>query len=252
MSTWVLLRGLTREARHWGDFPGVLEAEIAGSRVVCVDLPGNGRAHRLDSPTCVMDMAERCGSLLAAQGVKPPYHLLALSLGAMVAVGWSLRRPGEVAGMVLINTSLRPFSPFFHRLRPGSYGRLLFATLLPAGSESRERNILTLTSCRGAGQSELLREWCAYARECPVTRLNALRQLAAAARFRAPAVAPAVRGLLLASDEDRIVNPACSRRLAAAWGWPLAVHASAGHDLPLDDPQWVARQVAVWLRPGPG
>ena len=28
MSTWVLLRGLTRESRHWGDFPDILREHL--------------------------------------------------------------------------------------------------------------------------------------------------------------------------------------------------------------------------------
>ena len=38
---WVLLRGLTREARHWGGFPERLGAAL-GVEVHCLDLPGNG------------------------------------------------------------------------------------------------------------------------------------------------------------------------------------------------------------------
>ena len=30
MSTWVLLRGLTRESRHWGDFPDILREHLPG------------------------------------------------------------------------------------------------------------------------------------------------------------------------------------------------------------------------------
>ena len=39
MSTWVLLRGLAREARHWGEFPACLASRLAGARLVAVDLP---------------------------------------------------------------------------------------------------------------------------------------------------------------------------------------------------------------------
>ena len=42
---------------------------------------------------------------------------------------------------------------------------------------------------------------------------------------------------------DRLVSPRCSQRLAAAWKVPLALHPSAGHDLPLDDPDWLLAQL---------
>ena len=54
--------------------------------------------------------------------------------------------------------------------------------------------------------------------------------------------------LLLASRNDGLVDVRCSRGLAAAWKVPLVEHASAGHDIPLDDPEWVAGVVAEGLR----
>ena len=50
MTTWVLLRGLMREARHWGEFAATFQAQLSGTRVVARDLPGNGRLHHLRSP----------------------------------------------------------------------------------------------------------------------------------------------------------------------------------------------------------
>jgi pimeloyl-ACP methyl ester carboxylesterase len=58
-STWVMLRGLTREARHWGALPGRLEALLPGARVVTPDLPGNGQRWRDSSALRVADMASR-------------------------------------------------------------------------------------------------------------------------------------------------------------------------------------------------
>ena len=42
-------------------------------------------------------MAESIRARLMAQGVRPPYHLLAMSLGAMVAVAWAARHPEKFA-----------------------------------------------------------------------------------------------------------------------------------------------------------
>ena len=39
--TWLLLRGLTREAGHWGRFPQQLQAALPGARILAIDLPGN-------------------------------------------------------------------------------------------------------------------------------------------------------------------------------------------------------------------
>ena len=53
--------------------------------------------------------------------------------------------------------------------------------------------------------------------------------------------------LLLASQNDHLVNSRCSLAIADAWHCALALHPDAGHDLPLDAPQWVIEQVRHWL-----
>ena len=128
--TWVLLRGLMRQQRHWGDFPATLGAALPGAAIVTPDLPGNGQRHAMDSATRVCAMVECCREHLLARGLKPPYRLLALSLGGMVAVEWASRYPHEIASCVLINTSMRPYSPFYRRLRWQNYPALLRQLLL--------------------------------------------------------------------------------------------------------------------------
>ena len=106
---WILLRGLTREIRHWGSFIGQLETALPTSRVIALELPGNGQLHRQRSPMNVPDMVESCRVQLKARNIAPPYRLLAMSLGAMVAVAWASSYPNEVSTQVLVNTSMRPF-----------------------------------------------------------------------------------------------------------------------------------------------
>jgi len=251
MSSWVLLRGLMREQRHWGRFPGELAQVLPAEHIVTPDLPGNGEQHALRSATTVAEMVEFCRADLRARGVPAPWSLLALSLGGMVAVEWASRYPQEIARCVLVNTSMRPYSRFHQRLRWQNYPAIL-KQLVQGGMDNQERLILRLTSREGDAERRagLLKRWCDYQQEYPVTRANALRQLWAAARFRAPAVRPTVPLLVLSSAGDQLVNPACSSNLARAWQAPHAVHPSAGHDLPLDDGAWVAAEVGKWLNDG--
>lgn len=249
MSTWVLLRGLTRESRHWGAFPQTLAAQWPEARILAPDLAGNGRLHELETPSSVEAMAADCRARLLALGERPPFHLLALSLGAMVAVAWAQAHPAEIAACVLINTSLRPFSPFHQRLRPRNYATLL-KLLAGRGDDRRlEALVLAMTSRMTAADDALLADWVAYRRECPVSGRNALRQLLAAARFRAHATGPAAPVLVLTAAQDGLVDTRCSQHLASQWSAPLAVHPGAGHDLALDDGPWVAEQVRAWLQP---
>jgi pimeloyl-ACP methyl ester carboxylesterase len=164
----------------------------------------------------------------------------------MVALAWAQRHAEEISGCVLINTSLRPFSPFHQRLRPRNYPVLLKRALLGGSPGEWEATILGLTSNLAEDRASILDGWIALRRECPVSGRNALRQLWAASRYRADAK-PAARLLVLAGTQDRLVDPRCSRQLASRWGSAFGEHAAAGHDLPLDDGPWVARQVRDWL-----
>ena len=246
MTTWVFLRGLTRESRHWGGFVDQFQQTIPGSTVIALDLPGNGLLNTGCSPWRVQDMVAQCRAQLALRNIEPPFHLLAMSLGAMVAVTWSHAHPQEISRSVLINTSMRPFSPFYQRLRPANYAALLRLVLLQATPEEWERTVLRLTSNRG--NDAVLPHWLALRQNNPVSTANAFRQLIAAARYAAPSSAPPVHTLALASEHDHLVSVECSRALARHWHCPLNIHPSAGHDLPLDDGPWVASQVRSWLQ----
>lgn len=237
---WVLLRGLTREQRHWGAFPTGLAGAFPDAPVLTLDLPGNGALNEMQSPARVDAMAAFCRAELSARGIVPPYRVLAMSLGAMVTTAWCGAQRGEIADAVLINTSLRPFSPVHQRLKPS--GALLRLVLSSRDPVAWERAVLALTSNapRQARDGDaLVRQWTAYRRERPVSAANALRQLWAAARFVAPRTPPCERVLLLTSARDRLVDTRCSLALARAWRCDIESHPWAGHDLPLDDPAWV-------------
>lgn len=247
MSTWVLLRGLTRESRHWGEFPVLLQRQLGSAQVVMLDLPGNGELNAQASPMRVGDMAEACRVALRERGLKPPYHLLAMSLGAMVALAWANEHPAELQGCVLINTSLRTFSPWYQRLRPRNF-RSVLGMALSRDPEANERTVLAITTRHPAvDTAKLLAQWTRWRLESPVSPANAFRQLWAAARFSTPRDAPKVPLLVLVSAADGLVDPRCSQRLALAWGAEVRTHPTAGHDLPLDDGAWVAREVAAWI-----
>jgi pimeloyl-ACP methyl ester carboxylesterase len=246
VSTWVFLRGWAREARHWGDFPAQFRAAMPDAQIVEIDPPGGGRFHAQRSLLTVESMVEHARAWLRGQGIAAPYHLLGLSLGGIMSLDWAARHPGEVAACVVLNTSLRPFSAFYERIRPRNYATLL-RVLLERDPGARETAIFRLTSS-GELRTDIVSAWTRCATEQPMSRGNALRQLAAAARYRAPSAPPSVPVLVLASEGDRLVDPGCSRSLAKAWQLPIALHPTAGHDLALDDGPWVAAQVRRWLR----
>ena len=241
---WILLRGLTREAAHWGSFVEAFEHALPGARVVVQDLPGNGLLHRAVSPATVRGMVDA-------------FRVLAMSLGAMVATEWARVAPEELVGCVLINTSLRPFSPFSQRLRPARYLQVLRCVAPWSSPLTIEKTVLRMTSNLDHARGAVVEDWVALRRQRPVSASNALRQVVAAARYTAPVAAPLVpvsdspRILLLASQNDGLVSCQCSQAIARAWGVPLRMHPSAGHDRPLDDAQWVIGQVRSWMEGSP-
>ena len=244
---WIFLRGLSRETAHWGSFPDDFRQALPTASVMSLDLPGNGQLHQVPSLLSVGSMVEFCRHELAGRGVEPPYFLLAMSLGAMVATEWAYRFPQELTGCVLINTSFQAFSPFYRRLRPGNYLALLRLALVSRVPGDIEAAVLGLTSNRVAGRKSVLAAWIDARLRRPVKAVNTFRQLIAAVRYRARRAPPGTALLILCSKLDSLVHVDCSPAIAAYWKCPLAVHPSAGHDLPLDDPDWVIEQVRHWL-----
>jgi pimeloyl-ACP methyl ester carboxylesterase len=53
--------------------------------------------------------------------------------------------------------------------------------------------------------------------------------------------------LILSSRQDGLVHVNCSLAIASRWKCPLQLHPTAGHDLVLDDPDWVIKEVQRWL-----
>lgn len=248
MNTWILLRGLTREQAHWGPFPALLREALPQDTVILTpDLPGNGTLWQSRSPCSVQGMVEHCRQALRHAGHAPPYDVLAMSLGAMVTVDWATRHPDELASAVLVNTSLRPFSPFWQRLRPIQYSRILRLLSFRPTDREWEQSILEMTTRHPADPQATVASWVDARRSHRVSVGNAWRQLLAAVRYRAPSYAPKVPMLLLNGQGDQLVHPDCSQALAQAWQLPLITHPTAGHDLPLDAGPWVVSQVQAWL-----
>lgn len=238
---WILLRGLGREVAHWGEFPAQLEQAPGVEQVHCIDLPGNGVFHLQTSPVAISMYSQHVAE--QARTFPPPHGVIGLSLGGMVALDWAQQAaPGTISKLVLINTSTG-FSPFYQRAVFSAYPTLL-KSVFPLSVEQQERAALALISNRHADDPAVLQRWIDIQSQRPVDRLNVARQLLAAACYQPKRQPPACSGLLLASQQDRLVNPACSERLSQLWKWKLALHPSAGHDLPLDDPDWVIQQVS--------
>lgn len=248
---WVLLRGLSRASGHWGVFPECLLTELRSlqpaAQVISLDLPGTGTLRRQASPTQVSAIVEACRAELKRRGVTAPVCVVGMSLGVAVLSDWANRYPAEIEAGVLINASLRPFSELFRKPRPLNYLGLALLSLSRFSARLREERVLSLTT-RLTPTRSVIDRWLELQRQHPLGVRNTARQLLASVRYRASRTRPAAPMLLLCSKADELVDWRCSQAISRAWGAPLRLHTKAGHDLPLDDPQWVARAVVEWMR----
>jgi pimeloyl-[acyl-carrier protein] methyl ester esterase len=246
-SHWLLLRGLSRESGHWGDFLSLLQAQFPSADIQTVDLPGTGNRYLEDSPASINAIMLEVRAEAAAKGMlNQPLTLLGLSLGGMVAWEWQARFPQETNAAVLINSSMASLSPFYHRLRWQSYPNF-FKLLLQPNRYRKELAIIRCVANRRENDQEIAGIWARIQAERPVRAANTLRQLAAAAHYRPEDKKPAIPILLLNARCDRLVAPDCSAAIRDKWQLTMATHDWAGHDLPLDDGAWVAANIRQWL-----
>ena len=105
--TWILLRGLTREHRHWGNFLPLLQSTIPQAKIITADIPGSGNHYNQTCPGSIKDILEFIRDDIKIEQLNKPVHILALSLGAMIGIEWLRQYPQECAAAVLMNTSLK-------------------------------------------------------------------------------------------------------------------------------------------------
>ena len=244
----MLIRGLSRQQLHWGDFPEHLKM-MSGSEVVFEDLPGFGLRHQEASPSRIEDIAEEVAPAIFSDKhlVAGKINLVGISMGGMVALALAKKYPQKVASLTLINSSFKPYAKFYQRLQPKAYAGFLRAWFNPVMRYS-EREILRLSSNFLAADERLLDQWLDYRRQQPPSRRAAIKQILAASKFQFEADKPVERMLFIASKKDRIVSYKCSEKAALAWGAEYRCHLYAGHDLPLDAPQWLADQIVQWRK----
>lgn len=148
---------------------------------------------------------------------------------------------------MLINTSMRPFARIHERLRASAWPMLIYIAASWRQPERYETAIHRLTCNRTQTRDADIARWAQVRRTHGASASSALRQLFAAACFRASDDAPRCPALLFSSAVDRLVDPICSVRIVAHWRVAHAVHPWAGHDLPHDDAGWTCDAIAAWL-----
>ncbi|MDC0254878.1 alpha/beta hydrolase [Bacteriovoracales bacterium] len=237
-----MIRGLGRETRHWGKFRRLMEKECG--LLHCLELPGFGTKVDQQSPTKIDGYVENLRreffKVIGKNGEGRESILLSISLGGMVGLEWMARYPNDFEAGFVINTSDGSLSGPWDRISFEGIGNLVKSISLKTTRE-RERNIFRLVSNRYI-DDQTVDEWDSYAQEFEPQMKNFLNQMMAAMKFRVPKIIQTPL-LFLASKRDRMVNVKCSENLAKHFQANISYHLDAGHDLPLDDPPWVVRQL---------
>ena len=241
---FIFLRGLTRESRHWGDFTNNFLTQIPGAQIFFLDLPGAGKMHKETCPLTVQAMVEILRKQLPQDSLgKGDFHFIGMSLGGMVALEWSKKYPEDLSSTIIINSSASQLLPFWYRLRPSAYPYLLFAGLF----KSKQHEMIFRKVCQNKNnRTKTIELWKKIQATSPVSLANAIRQIYSASRFKLDKNLK-VRGIVITSYGDELVNYKCSIKLASELGWPIKIHSWGGHELSDDDPEWVITEIKSFI-----
>lgn len=254
----IFLRGLLREQAHWGEFQQHVKKTLSNRQCLFIDTPGNGHFFEEKSPLHVRDISlhiiEQLNTLIPPEQV---VDIVSISMGGMIALDLATLAPKRINTVVLINSSLRNFSPLYHRMLPSTWGSLLMMCFSTA--VGKELKILAITSnleeyllSTGTNKyqiisKKIINEWLLIRQRNPVSLINGIRQLIAAARYQLN-VKPNVNLAVINSTCDQLVAECCSSEIAKAWDIELHSHAWAGHDIALDDSQWLCEKIDFLLK----
>ena len=233
---WIWLRGLIRWKDHWGDFPTEFKKQFPDDEILFLDLPGFGDFYQEDCPKSMEQIIDHLDKRV--DWSKGKYHILAFSLGAMVAAQWAERRSLQIEKMFLINTSDKR-SPFYQRFHLKNFW-LLFSRLVWTQPKFVETGIMNVISNKPEVRKKYIETFIQAFSKSPFKRHNFLRQIRIASKARFQQASP-VTTIFMNSKADRLVHYRCSERIAQEWGSVVETHMHGGHDLTLDDPQWVLK-----------
>lgn len=245
MKNIILLRGLVRESRHWGDFPHKLQEALLQYKIHTPEIQGVGKYHKTISPDNLPDMIEFMRDQVKEQLGKETI-IIAISLGGMITKQWSEKYPDDFGKMILINTSFKGVNSLLHRLRPAAIMSFL-DIFLTGNLAMREKKILDLISNEPQKIENVHSNWIKIQEEAPVNRKSFVNQIKAALKFNPSEIKPTIPLLLIASRADRLCDYNCTLKLNQLWGGTLKLHQTAGHDIPLDDPQWLIEKIKGFI-----
>ncbi len=254
--TWLLLGPLARECALWDGASQAIAEQLRrvqpAARLVEFDLPGTGPQWRERSASQVGELLEQLRARALRTGLEAqegPFGLIASSWAGCLATEWARRYPTEVGALVLISPAMRPFTRVLRSVPPSLWSTALALALGRRSPLERERRLWHSHTQMRELSPGLLQRWRELRRAHPTRARTGIAQVLAVWRYESSRRRPHQQVLLLAGKGDAWMDWRVSAAISRAWGAALRLHPQAGHDLLLDDPQWVARSLAEWLMP---
>lgn len=239
----LMVRGLSRTARHWGSLPDLLAQDF---RVLVFDNRGVGRSSVPLPPYSTSSMAEDARAVLDATGAGSAF-VFGVSLGGMIAQQLALRHPARVRALALGCTRAGHRAP---RVGLGALATLVGALRLPPEEAIARTAPLILSQQYLDEHPEVVQHWQQLVRREPLRRRGVIGQLLAAARHDATDGLASLRcrTLAITGDADRLIPAECSRDLVRRIpGATLAILPGAGHDFPTERPEETARALTQFF-----
>lgn len=223
----VMIHGLGGTSNTWTP----LLAACARMKVVRVDLPGSGRSHRVEGPLSIERL--RAGVLRVMDVLElPRAHVVAHSMGAIVALHLAVSEPRRVRSLALFGPLAAPADAAragirarAQQAREQGMQPIADALLQAAVSrDTRERRPLAVAMVR---ESMMRQDIDGYARTCEAL---AAAEAVDVARIECPT-------LLVTGDEDIVAPPQAVRALGdRIAGSRTIIYPRCGHWTPFERP----------------
>lgn len=241
-----LIRGLTRESGHWGDFVNLLESQLPEVKIHLMDLPGAGVYHKTNAPCSFKKMVDFMRKDMI-DTINPEEHniVFATSLSGMLATEWTINYKNDFDGLIMVNSSFKGICSTNERANKSVRGDML-RILLTNNIKKRERLIIKVNSNKSEMVDKLLDAWVLIQKKRKMSRMNILRQTLAGMRYELKGEKPEIPILIIGSKGDRMVSPSCIEKIHNHFGGDLIWHPTSGHGLPLDEPEWLSKTVSNW------
>lgn len=237
----ICLHGLGGTSNNWTPVMPALQRH----RTVRIDLPGSGRSHRVEGALSIDRFKESVLKVCGRLGIER-FHLVAHSLGSIVAFHLAVSEPARVRSLALFGPLLCPPDGARANIRArgekarseGAQGMAQIADAIVAGatsSDSKRNRTLAIAMVR---ESLMRQDAESYARSCDAL---ADAQAAQIDSITAPT-------LLIAGDDDSVAPPQSVRSIhERIRGSRMVTYPRCGHWTTFERPEECTRDLQDFL-----